>query len=105
MRRICTREGWEIVAELQDVISGTKFTREGLNALMAMVRHKRVDLIVCHKLDRLGRSATARAADRFARSRGRCLRPRSVAAGTAGGDEEWNLRRYAGPHFGAPQHF
>jgi DNA invertase Pin-like site-specific DNA recombinase len=56
LRRISTREGWQIVAELQDVISGTKFTRVGLDELMRLVRHKKIDLIAVHKLDRLGRS-------------------------------------------------
>jgi DNA invertase Pin-like site-specific DNA recombinase len=56
LRRICTREGWNVVAELQDVISGTKFTRQGLDELMGLVRRKKIDLIAVHKLDRLGRS-------------------------------------------------
>ena len=56
LRRISTRKDWEIVAELHDVISGTKFTRQGLDELMRLVRHKKIDLIVVHKLDRLGRS-------------------------------------------------
>lgn len=56
LRQICSRQGWNVVAELQDTISGTKFTRKGLDELMAMVRRKRIDLIACHKLDRLGRS-------------------------------------------------
>lgn len=44
------------MAELQDVISGTKFTRRGLDDLMSLVRRRKIDLIACHKLDRLGRS-------------------------------------------------
>jgi DNA invertase Pin-like site-specific DNA recombinase len=56
LRRIGTRERWSIIAELQDVISGTKFTRQGLDVLMGLVRRKKIDLIAVHKLDRLGRS-------------------------------------------------
>jgi DNA invertase Pin-like site-specific DNA recombinase len=56
LRSVCARQDWQIIAELTDIISGAKFTREGLDKLMRMVRHKKIDLIVCHKLDRLGRS-------------------------------------------------
>jgi len=38
------------------VISGAKFTRQGLDKLMADVRRGRINVIVCFKLDRLGRS-------------------------------------------------
>jgi DNA invertase Pin-like site-specific DNA recombinase len=56
LRRVCARQDWHVTAELTDVISGSKFTRQGLDKLMGMVRHRKIDLIVCHKLDRLGRS-------------------------------------------------
>ena len=36
--------------------SGAKFSRTGLDALMAEVRKGRVDAVVAYKLDRLGRS-------------------------------------------------
>jgi DNA invertase Pin-like site-specific DNA recombinase len=54
LRQVCSRQGWEVVAELQDTISGTKFTRKGLDELLILVRHKRIELIACQKLDRLG---------------------------------------------------
>jgi len=50
------RHGWTVVEEISDTISGTTFTRKGLDRLMELVRRKKIDLIVCHKLDRLGRS-------------------------------------------------
>jgi hypothetical protein len=56
LRQICQRHGWGIVAEFSDVISGLKFTRQGLDEMMLLVRHRKVDLIACYKLDRLGRS-------------------------------------------------
>jgi DNA invertase Pin-like site-specific DNA recombinase len=52
----CQRRGWAGVSEHRDVISGAKFTRQGLDKLMADVRRGRVNVIVCFKLDRLGRS-------------------------------------------------
>jgi DNA invertase Pin-like site-specific DNA recombinase len=52
----CQRRGWSAVTEYRDVISGAKFTRQGLDKLMADMRRGRVNVIVCFKLDRLGRS-------------------------------------------------
>jgi len=52
----CRRRTWTSVTEYRDVISGAKFTRQGLDRLMADVRRRRLDVIVCFKLDRLGRS-------------------------------------------------
>jgi DNA invertase Pin-like site-specific DNA recombinase len=56
LREYCQRRGWADVSEYRDVISGAKFTRQGLDKLMADVRRGRVNVIVCFKLDRLGRS-------------------------------------------------
>jgi DNA invertase Pin-like site-specific DNA recombinase len=44
------------VEEYLDKASGAKFSRQGLDALMANVRQGRVDVLVVYKLDRLGRS-------------------------------------------------
>ena len=56
LREYCTRRGWTEVEEISDVISGAKSSRKGLDQLMAAVRRGKVDLVVCFKLDRLGRS-------------------------------------------------
>src|SRR5262245_23325730 len=56
LRGYCERRGWRDVAEYGDRISGAKFTREGLDKLMADVRRGRLATVVCFKLDRLGRS-------------------------------------------------
>src|SRR6266542_5171531 len=56
LREYCRRRGWSGVAEYADVITGAKFTRQGLDKLMTDVRRGRLDVIVCFKLDRLGRS-------------------------------------------------
>src|SRR4029077_18457419 len=37
-------------------VSGTRFTRSGLDSLMADVRCGKVDIVCCVKLDRIGRS-------------------------------------------------
>ncbi len=52
----CTRRGWKDLAEYSDTISGAKFTRSGLDRLMADVRRGKIARIVVAKLDRLGRS-------------------------------------------------
>jgi len=52
----CNRRGWPIAAEYSDTASGAKFTRSGLDGLMKAVRKRRIDVILCVKLDRLGRS-------------------------------------------------
>ena len=56
LREDCQRHGWTVVDEIEDTISGMTFTRKGLDRLMELVRRKKIDLVVCHKLDRLGRS-------------------------------------------------
>ena len=52
----CQRKGWSVAAEYCETISGAKFTRTGLDRLMAAVRKRKLDAILCVKLDRLGRS-------------------------------------------------
>jgi len=44
------------VMEYLDKASGTRFNREGLDAMMAEVRKGRIDVLAVYKLDRLGRS-------------------------------------------------
>ena len=52
----CARRGWEAVNEYSDIVSGAKFTRSGLDRMMADVRKGRIARVVVSKLDRLGRS-------------------------------------------------
>ena len=52
----CERRGWADVTEFTDVISGAKFARAGLDAMMAGIRKHAFDVLVCVKMDRLGRS-------------------------------------------------
>jgi DNA invertase Pin-like site-specific DNA recombinase len=56
LRDYCKRRGWDGAREFSDTVSGAKFSREGLDALMREVRKGSVDAIVAYKLDRLGRS-------------------------------------------------
>src|SRR5262245_44267591 len=56
LREYCARRGWNDVEEVTDVVSGAKSSREGLDRLMLAVRRGKVDVVVCFKLDRLGRS-------------------------------------------------
>src|SRR5262245_49492148 len=56
LREYCQRRGWNRLTEYADVISGSKLSRQGLDKLMADVRRGKLDVIVCFKLDRLGRS-------------------------------------------------
>ena len=56
LQEYCQRKGWTVSAEYSDQISGAKFTRAGLDRMMADVRKRKIDVILCTKLDRLGRS-------------------------------------------------
>ncbi|MBP8258756.1 MAG: recombinase family protein [Verrucomicrobia bacterium] len=56
LRAYCRQRGWPNAGEYLDQASGAKFSRAGLDRLMADVRRGRLDLVACYKLDRLGRS-------------------------------------------------
>jgi putative DNA-invertase from lambdoid prophage Rac len=56
LQEYCARKGWSIAHEFCDKESGAKFTRRGLDQLMAAVRKGKIDILLCSKLDRLGRS-------------------------------------------------
>ena len=56
VRGYCKRRGWTAAEEITDVASGGKYSREGLDRLMAQVRRGRVAMVVVFRLDRLARS-------------------------------------------------
>ena len=56
LRDYAARRGWGTPDEYLDTASGAKVDRAELARLMAVVRRGRVDVILCYKLDRLGRS-------------------------------------------------
>lgn len=57
LRRYCLARGWEVSEELVDRgYSGGNDNRPGLKQLMALVRSRKVDVVIVLKLDRLFRS-------------------------------------------------
>lgn len=56
LNRQCQLRGWEDFRTYRDTISGAKTSRPDLDRLMRDVRAGKVARVVCHKLDRLGRS-------------------------------------------------
>lgn len=56
LRAYCDRQGFVVVDEFIDTASGAKESRPALDLLMQAARRKEFDVLVCWKLDRLGRS-------------------------------------------------
>jgi DNA invertase Pin-like site-specific DNA recombinase len=56
LKEYCERRGWEIAGEFTDHASGAKESRPALNRLMNAAAHRRFDVLLCWKLDRVGRS-------------------------------------------------
>ena len=48
--------GWELLPTYNDVVSGKKARRPGLDKLMADARRRKFDVALVWKLDRFGRS-------------------------------------------------
>ena len=56
LRHYCSRRNWHDVEEITDIVSGVSSSRAGLDRLMKAVRLGKVDVVLCFRLDRLGRS-------------------------------------------------
>jgi DNA invertase Pin-like site-specific DNA recombinase len=56
LREYCQRRDWKNVEWYRDTASGARQDRQGLADLMAKIRKGKVDVLLCYKLDRLGRS-------------------------------------------------
>src|SRR5664279_4353088 len=57
LREFASKRGWQIVDEFVDIgVSGSKDHRPQLDAMMRLAQARKVDVIVCWKLDRFGRS-------------------------------------------------
>ena len=56
LRAFAEARGWTVMEFVDHGISGAKDRRPGLDALLAAVRARRVDVVACIKLDRLARS-------------------------------------------------
>jgi DNA invertase Pin-like site-specific DNA recombinase len=55
LRRFADARGWQARAFVDRGVSGTKDKRPALDALLAEARKRRCDVVVCWRLDRLGR--------------------------------------------------
>lgn len=56
LRAYAASRGWKVAEEIEDVCSGKRAARPGLDRLMAMVRAREVDCVMVVKIDRMGRS-------------------------------------------------
>jgi DNA invertase Pin-like site-specific DNA recombinase len=56
LQEFVARHGWEITDTYQDIISGAKASRPGLNRLMEDAAARKFDCLLVWKLDRFGRS-------------------------------------------------
>ncbi len=57
IREYAGRRGWEITSEYVDLgISGSKELRPELNRLMTDAKRRKIDAVLCWKVDRFGRS-------------------------------------------------
>lgn len=56
VRGFATARGWEITEFVDRGVSGARERRPALDALLQAVRRRKVDVVVCTKLDRLARS-------------------------------------------------
>ena len=58
LRRYVAARGWEAREFVERGVSGATDRRPALDALLGEVRRRRVGVVVCWKLDRLGRNLT-----------------------------------------------
>ncbi|HVL66769.1 MAG TPA: recombinase family protein [Vicinamibacterales bacterium] len=57
LRQFAAARGWTIVREYEDAgVSGAKESRPALNAMLQDARRRKFDVLVCWRLDRLGRN-------------------------------------------------
>jgi DNA invertase Pin-like site-specific DNA recombinase len=56
LRRYCEARGWQAVEYVDTGISGAKDKRPALDALLNDAKRRRFDVLVCWRLDRLGRN-------------------------------------------------
>ena len=57
LRRYCSARGWDVLKEyVDDGVSGSKDRRPALDELLKASRRRRFDVLVCWRLDRLGRN-------------------------------------------------
>jgi predicted site-specific integrase-resolvase len=56
LRRYCEARGWQATEYVDTGISGAKDRRPALDALLKDAKRRRFDVLVCWRLDRLGRN-------------------------------------------------
>jgi putative DNA-invertase from lambdoid prophage Rac len=56
LREYAVRRGFQIVAEHTDIASGSLDSRPELNKVLALAKQRKIDMLLCWKVDRLGRS-------------------------------------------------
>jgi DNA invertase Pin-like site-specific DNA recombinase len=56
LRRYCEARGWQATEYVDTGISGAKDRRPALDQLMTDAKRRKLDVVVCWKLDRFGRS-------------------------------------------------
>jgi DNA invertase Pin-like site-specific DNA recombinase len=56
LRRYASARGWSVAEYVDRGVSGAKDRRPALDQLVADARRRRVDVVVCWRLDRLGRN-------------------------------------------------
>ena len=56
LQEYAARQSWEVTETYQDVISGAKASRPGLNRLMEDAKARKFEILLVWKLDRFGRS-------------------------------------------------
>lgn len=56
LRAFAAARGWEATDFVDNGVSGAKEKRTALDAVLAAIRSRKVDVVACVKLDRLARS-------------------------------------------------
>ncbi len=56
LREYAERRGFQIVAEHVDIASGSLDSRAELNKVLVLAKQRKIDVLLCWKIDRLGRS-------------------------------------------------
>lgn len=56
LREYAERRGFQIVAEHIDIASGSLDSRPELNKVLLLAKQRKIDVLLCWKIDRLGRS-------------------------------------------------
>src|SRR6266542_2731763 len=56
LRAFAAARGWHVIEYVDHGVSGVRERRPALDALLTAARRRQVDVVICVRLDRLGRS-------------------------------------------------